>query len=57
MSLKTEGFPWKSIPQPASPSLLIKADRKEKRGTKHQKGQQKRIFKKSHFHSHIYATL
>lgn len=59
MSLKTEGFSWKSVPQPTSPSLFIEADRKGKkeRGTKHQEGQRKTIFKKSHFHSQIYATL
>jgi len=31
--------------------------KKKKRGTEQHEGQQKRIFKKLHFHSHIYATL
>lgn len=57
MPLKAEGSSWKSILQPTRPSLLIETDRKGKKGgTEPQEEQQKRVFKKSHFHSQIYPT-
>lgn len=45
--LKTKGSSWKSIPQRTSPSPLInRRERKKERGTKHQEGRRKGIFKK-----------